>query len=79
MNVGTLHARVTSAGPSLGSKNHSHEQSVIYAILKRGYYGPQVNVEPCQHIQVHLTSFMLEYHCHPIIDVSLIITPPFLG
>ena len=44
MNVGTLHARVISAGPSLASKDHSHEQSVIPTILKRGYYHPQVNV-----------------------------------
>ena len=36
--------RVTSAWPSLASKDHSHEQSVIPAILKRGYYHPQVNV-----------------------------------
>ena len=77
--MGTLHTRVTSARPSLASKDHSHAQSVIVAILKRGYYRPQVNVGPCQHIQVHLASFMLEHHCHPIINVSLIITPPFLG
>ena len=44
MNVGTLHARVTSAGPSLSSKDHSHGQSVIPVILRRGYYHPQVNV-----------------------------------
>ena len=36
--------RVTSAGPSLASKDHSHEQSVIPSILKRGYYRPKVNV-----------------------------------
>ena len=79
MNVGTLHARVTSTGPSLASKDHSHEQSVIPAILKRGYYHPQVNSGPCQYLQAYLASFMLENHCHPIIDVSLIITPHFLG
>ena len=44
MNVGTLHASVISAGPFLASKDHSHEHSVIPAILKRGYYRPQVNV-----------------------------------
>ena len=44
MNVGTLHVRVTSGGLSLASKEHSHEQSVVPAILKRGYYHPQVNV-----------------------------------
>ena len=43
MNVGTLHVRVTYAGPSLASKDHSHEHSVIPAILRRGYYRPQVN------------------------------------
>ena len=50
LNVGTLHVRVTYVGPSLAIKDHSHEQSVILAILKRGYYRPQVNVRPCQHI-----------------------------
>ena len=44
MNVGTLHVRVTYSGPSLASKDNSHEQSVILSILKRGYYRPQVNV-----------------------------------
>ena len=44
LNVGTLHVRVTSGGLSLASKEHSHEQSVVPAILKRGYYHPQVNV-----------------------------------
>ena len=44
LNVSTLHARVTFAGPSLASKDHSHAQSVILIILKRGYYRPQVNV-----------------------------------
>ena len=41
----TLHARVTSTGPSLASKDHSWEQSVISCntILKRGYYHPQVS------------------------------------
>ena len=77
MNVGALHARVTYAGPSLSSKDHSHEQSVIPAILKRGYYHTQVNVGPSQHIQAHLASFMLDNHCHPIINVRLIITPYF--
>ena len=77
MNVGTLHARVMYVGNSLASKDHSHEQSVITAILKRGYYHPQVNVGPCQHLQEHLASFMMEHHCHLIIDVSLIITPHF--
>ena len=75
----TLHAIVISAGPCLPSKDHSHEHSVILAILKRGYYPPQVNVGPCQHLQVCLASFMLEHHFHPIIGVSLIITPNFLG
>ena len=42
--MGTIHARVTSIGPSLASKNHSHEHMVIHAILERGYYRPQVNV-----------------------------------
>ena len=79
MNVDTLHARVTSAGPSLASKDHSHEQSVIPTILKRGHYRPQVNVGPCQHLQKYLASFILELHCHPIINASLIITPPFQG
>ena len=32
MNVGTLHARVTYTGPSLDSKYHSHELSVIPGI-----------------------------------------------
>ena len=44
LNVGTIHARVTSIGPSLTSNGHSHEQSVIASILKRGYYHSQVNV-----------------------------------
>ena len=65
-------------GHPLTSKDHSHAHSVIPSILKRGYYRPQVNVEPCQHLRAHLASFMLEHHCHPIIDVSLIITPHFL-
>ena len=79
VNVGTLHARVTSACPSLASKDRSHEQSVIPTILKRGYYHPKVNFRPYQHLQVHFSSFMLERHYHPIIDVYLIITPHFLG
>ena len=66
MKVGTLHARVTSVGPSLASKDHSHAQSVISAILKRGYYRPQVNLRTPSSLS-------------SIIDVSLIITPPFLG
>ena len=44
MIVSTLHARVASTRPSLASKDHSHAHSVIPAILKRGYYHPQVNV-----------------------------------
>ena len=76
VKVCTLHVRVISAGPCLPSKDHSHEHSAILAILKRGYYPPQVNVGPCQHLQAHLAYFTLEHHCHPIIDVSLIITPP---
>ena len=79
MNVGTLHGRVTSTRPSLSSKDHSHEHSVIPAILKRGYYCPQVNFRPCQHLHLQLASFMLEHHYHPIIDVSLITTPHFPG
>ena len=39
-----LSMRVTSVGPSLASKDHSHEHSVIPSILKRGYYRPQMNV-----------------------------------
>ena len=39
-----LSMRVTSAGPSLSSKDHSHEQSVIPTILERRYYHLQVNV-----------------------------------
>ena len=79
VNVGTLHGRLIFVGPSLPSKDHSYEHSVIPTILKRGYYRPQVNVGPCQHLQAHLASFMLEHHCHPIIDVSLIITAHFSG
>ena len=44
MNVGTLHVRVTYVWPSLANKDHSHAHSVIPAILKIGYYSPQVNV-----------------------------------
>ena len=64
MNVGTLHVRVTSIGPSLASKDHSHEDSVISykTILKRGYYRPQVNVGPRQYRQAYLASFILEHH-----------------
>ena len=36
--------RVTFTGLSLAIKDHSHEQIVIPAILKRGCYRPQVNV-----------------------------------
>ena len=36
--------RLTFARPSLASKDHSHEQSVISSILKRGYYHPQEKV-----------------------------------
>ena len=36
--------RLTIAGTSLASKDHSHEHSVIPYILERGYYRPQVNV-----------------------------------
>ena len=79
MNVGSLHVRLISARPSLPSKDHSHEQSVILVILKRRYCHPQINVRDCQHILVYLASSMLEHHYHPIIDVSLIITPHFLG
>ena len=77
----TLHVRVTSAGPCSASKDHCHEQSGISCktILKRGYYRLQVNVEPCQHLQAYLASFILELHCHPIVNGSLIITPPFQG
>ena len=57
--------QVASIGPSLATKDHSHEQSVIPSILKRGYYHPQTNVRPSS-----LSS---------IVDVSLIITPSFLG
>ena len=79
LNVGTLDVSVKSIGPSLTSKDHSHEHSVIPAILKRGYYRPQVNVRSCQHIQVHLASFMLEHHFHPIIYVALSSLPIFWG
>ena len=77
----TLHARVTSAGSSLDNKDHSREQSVISCktILERWYYHPQVNVIPCQHLQAYLSSYILEHHCHLIINNSLIITPPFQG
>ena len=47
-------------------KDQSHEQFVIHSILKRGYYRPQVNVIPSSSLS-------------SIIDVSFIITPPFLG
>ena len=66
MNVGNLHVRVTSEGPSLTIRDHSHAQSVIPTIHRRGYYFPPVNVEPCQHLS-------------SIIDGSLKITPSFLG
>ena len=39
-----LSMRVTSVGPSLASKYHSHEHNVIPSILKRVCYRPQVNV-----------------------------------
>ena len=44
LNVGTLHARVTSTRPSLASKDQYYEYIVIPSILKRGYYHPHLNV-----------------------------------
>ena len=106
MNVGTLHVRVTFVGPSLAIKDNSHAHSVIPAILKRGYYCPQVNVSTLptrvasagpsldskdhSHEHIVILSILKRGYCHPqinvkpsslssIIDVSLIITPHFLG
>ena len=79
MNLCILHMRVNSTGPALASQDHSQEQSVISCktILKRQYFHPQVNVIHCQCLHAYLESFILELHYHPIINESLIISPPF--
>ena len=51
-----------------------------YDIRYTSEYIPKLQIhQHCQHLQEHLAYFILEDHCHPIIDASIIISSPFMG